>query len=416
MPSFRDLLASAIEACRASLRAQEGDTAVDNPCGELRLFAHQNGAQVSLPCTLSPMLGVAVALASSSYATGQMELVRRLFCPSATTWLCGVVLYVDGQWVSCVVDAVEFVQQKGVVTELWPLILQRAIETMSPKALYSVHSTVLLLTAGVVTPLPRRIEGVPLQPTTLMHVLGLPNTVLMCQALTREGGLVRNGIYSVRKIVCTSDGAFFVRVRNPWTQDHPWQGPYATDSRDWDDNPTHAFELAPEYVDDGCFWVHWDDFATYFGALLTVQPVDGTWTVESVTGERPDTFFSHENTFLLDIAVGENDGNGPHSSATVPVVISAGQELLADGSSYPTLHTSIFELHSRPEYFGLLRDTMHRKITTQRSESPHVDDELLLAAGCYSIVPQLVGREPGTRYTLRVCTPPNVTVNLTQLK
>ena len=80
-------------------------------------------------------------------------------------------------------------------------------------------------------------------------------------------GLFKGHAYSVLKCSVTSDGQAFVRVRNPWGNDAEWTGPYSDRSSEWNRNPIHKRELAPEMKADGAFWMPWD----YFRYASTVR-------------------------------------------------------------------------------------------------------------------------------------------------
>ena len=82
-------------------------------------------------------------------------------------------------------------------------------------------------------------------------------------------GLVTGHAYSILKMHQAASGSKFVRVRNPWGQ-HEWCGRFSDKSADW--TPALRAELGFVDEEDGTFFMLWEDFIKYFGAVELCDP------------------------------------------------------------------------------------------------------------------------------------------------
>jgi len=75
----------------------------------------------------------------------------------------------------------------------------------------------------------------------------------------RTDGLVERHVYSVLHVT-EVEGIKLVCLRNPWGDDHEWNGDWSDKSNMWDRYPNVKARLRPRFEDDGCFWMSWQDF------------------------------------------------------------------------------------------------------------------------------------------------------------
>ncbi|KAM6225988.1 calpain-3-like [Porphyrio hochstetteri] len=142
-------------------------------------------------------------------------------------------------------------------------------------------------------------------------------TIVPMQYETRMScGLVKGHAYSVTAVEETTfkgEKIRLVRLRNPWGQVE-WNGPWSDKSEEWNFiNETEKIRLQHKIVEDGEFWISFEDFMRHFTKLeicnLTPDTLEAdklqTWTVSvnegrwvrgcSAGGCRnyPDTFWTN---------------------------------------------------------------------------------------------------------------------------
>uniref|UniRef100_A0A8C8B022 Calpain-3 n=1 Tax=Otus sunia TaxID=257818 RepID=A0A8C8B022_9STRI len=142
-------------------------------------------------------------------------------------------------------------------------------------------------------------------------------TIMPMQYETRMScGLVKGHAYSVTAVEETTfkgEKIRLVRLRNPWGQVE-WNGPWSDKSEEWNFiNETEKIRLQHKIVEDGEFWISFEDFMRHFTKLeicnLTPDTLEAdklqTWTVSvnegrwvrgcSAGGCRnyPDTFWTN---------------------------------------------------------------------------------------------------------------------------
>uniref|UniRef100_A0A8C8AYE1 Calpain-3 n=1 Tax=Otus sunia TaxID=257818 RepID=A0A8C8AYE1_9STRI len=143
------------------------------------------------------------------------------------------------------------------------------------------------------------------------------DTIMPMQYETRMScGLVKGHAYSVTAVEETTfkgEKIRLVRLRNPWGQVE-WNGPWSDKSEEWNFiNETEKIRLQHKIVEDGEFWISFEDFMRHFTKLeicnLTPDTLEAdklqTWTVSvnegrwvrgcSAGGCRnyPDTFWTN---------------------------------------------------------------------------------------------------------------------------
>uniref|UniRef100_A0A7S1F134 Calpain catalytic domain-containing protein n=1 Tax=Noctiluca scintillans TaxID=2966 RepID=A0A7S1F134_NOCSC len=82
----------------------------------------------------------------------------------------------------------------------------------------------------------------------------------------REDGLVEGHAYSVHHAM-EVDGHRLVCLRNPWGDAIMWNGPWSDHDRKWREFPGVANKIRPRFVQDGMFWMAWDDFERLFTGI-----------------------------------------------------------------------------------------------------------------------------------------------------
>ena len=94
-------------------------------------------------------------------------------------------------------------------------------------------------------------------------------------AMLKEIGLVGQHSYGLIKVdvVADADGqnVNIVKLRNPWGS-FEWSGDWSDKSDKWTDEAKQQVNL--EDVDDGTFWMAFDDFRKYFSRIQICQYVD----------------------------------------------------------------------------------------------------------------------------------------------
>lgn len=71
-----------------------------------------------------------------------------------------------------------------------------------------------------------------------------------------------------------------LKVRNPWGHGE-WQGDWGDDSKLWKSNPKVAAELDFRRVDDGTFWISWNDFCRAFSRLEVCRSACCLWCIKN---------------------------------------------------------------------------------------------------------------------------------------
>eukprot|EP00299_Pterocystis_sp_00344_P015308 c7639_g1_i1.p1 GENE.c7639_g1_i1~~c7639_g1_i1.p1 ORF type:complete len:681 (+),score=116.72 c7639_g1_i1:33-2045(+) len=79
-------------------------------------------------------------------------------------------------------------------------------------------------------------------------------------------GLIQGHAYGVTGMARLHSGQKLIRLRNPWGRQE-WTGDWSDNSPCWDTVSVEDRAEFLEQVDDGQFWMSWNDFATHFTSL-----------------------------------------------------------------------------------------------------------------------------------------------------
>ena len=82
-------------------------------------------------------------------------------------------------------------------------------------------------------------------------------SVLEARELAKIPGLSITAILGKTKLI---------RLRNPWGS-FEWKGAWGDGSPEWQSHPAIRRALKPEDVDDGTFWMPWEDFSRIFTSV-----------------------------------------------------------------------------------------------------------------------------------------------------
>ena len=81
----------------------------------------------------------------------------------------------------------------------------------------------------------------------------------------RADGLIERHAYSLIQVYNDEENNIkLVQLRNPWGDDHEWNGDWCDASHKWADFPSVSQALNPDHSSDGLFWMAWDDFMAIF--------------------------------------------------------------------------------------------------------------------------------------------------------
>nr|CAD2198470.1 unnamed protein product [Meloidogyne enterolobii] len=105
-------------------------------------------------------------------------------------------------------------------------------------------------------------------------------------------GLVKGHAYSITgmRIVSTTYGNVpLLRIRNPWGNEQEWNGPWADNSKEWNQLPADLKkDMGLNFAHDGEFWMSFDDFIRNFEKLeiCNLGP-DVMEEIYEMTGVKP---------------------------------------------------------------------------------------------------------------------------------
>ena len=89
---------------------------------------------------------------------------------------------------------------------------------------------------------------------------------------TTAQGLVAGHAYSILDALSFADDKQpggrlkLIQLRNPWGR-YEWTGAWSDDSPEWDKNPKVKRIVRPAKLDDGSFWMTWEDFSRIFQSI-----------------------------------------------------------------------------------------------------------------------------------------------------
>lgn len=79
----------------------------------------------------------------------------------------------------------------------------------------------------------------------------------------REDGLIERHAYTMIQVY-HNENIRLVQLRNPWGNNHEWNGDWSDTSSKWKEHPDIALKLEWNNDPDGLFWIDWNHFVNIF--------------------------------------------------------------------------------------------------------------------------------------------------------
>jgi len=286
------------------------------------------------------------AIANTATAKEDLVVNDLIVEDYADVGLYGVKFFVNGKWITVVVDdripcipwGSQWMpifaglkdhsgQEKGV-KELWPMIFEKAWSKLHMS--YEVTAggdtadATNYLTGGLVTKLEIAIGNLQdatsgnsnscweklfaiMNPEDMTHLA-------FCSCNTRfdvdpdllsNTGLISGHAYSILAMKRSEiNDVRFIQIRNPWGCTE-WNGDWSDKSSKWTEEL--KVEIGHEDEEDGAFWMSWEDFTTWFG---DVQITDPTGLALATEGDLAQIDVYHSALVSLKTA------GGPKKSST----------------------------------------------------------------------------------------------------
>jgi len=240
----------------------------------------------------------------------------------------GVKFFVNGQWLTIVVDdripcipwgsqwipifagLKDHSAQEKNVKELWPMIFEKAWAKLHMS--YEVTAggdtsdATNYLTGGLVTKMEIPIGSLTdatsgnanscwerlyniMNPSEYVRPDGTKSEahLAFCSCNTRydvdpellaNTGLISGHAYSILQMKKSEiNGLRYIQVRNPWGCTE-WNGDWSDKSPKWTEDLKR--EIGHEDEDDGTFWMSWEDFTTWFGDVQITDPTGAALATE----------------------------------------------------------------------------------------------------------------------------------------
>merc|ERR1719198_1352409 len=99
----------------------------------------------------------------------------------------------------------------------------------------------------------------------VLHKYYRLGSVLSASLSSGVDGLVKDHAYSILRVEQV-DGFQLIELRNPWGRGE-WQGNWSATSNLWENHPEAKRAVGFEPIDNGAFWMDWDDFARNWGQV-----------------------------------------------------------------------------------------------------------------------------------------------------
>eukprot|EP01012_Entosiphon_sulcatum_P031996 TRINITY_DN4072_c0_g1_i1.p1 TRINITY_DN4072_c0_g1~~TRINITY_DN4072_c0_g1_i1.p1 ORF type:complete len:584 (+),score=110.85 TRINITY_DN4072_c0_g1_i1:39-1754(+) len=332
------------------------------------------------------VLGALMTLAA------QPEVFKRMFVRwDIAKSVFGFVFYIDGEWVPIVIDGRLPVntQDGGTVSsscrdakEIWVPLLEKAY-AKARGAWENVnggneHEALADFTGGIEFLIdlwqagPAGGADAPrlLQKVRDMLTSGL---YLVCGSLGAAGtdkekvgdtGLVPGHAYAILSVAQLSTGENVVQVRNPWGSGE-WTGKFS--DRDHSRLGQLQRELAHRPGDDGCFWMQWEDFITYYQYLSVVRIFPPGHRMERLTSQSTeDTSSSWEDALCCEGWVAVRPNGVPELFFAVSEYTVTNTSAAQEETEYTMKGLVIFELDEKQSIEEMEEDTLLRLLRDNR--------------------------------------------------
>ncbi|KAM6225851.1 calpain-3-like [Porphyrio hochstetteri] len=254
-------------------------------------------------------------------------------------------------------------------------------------------------------------------------------TIVPMQYETRMScGLVKGHAYSVTAVEETTfkgEKIRLVRLRNPWGQVE-WNGPWSDKSEEWNFiNETEKIHLQHKIVEDGEFWISFEDFMRHFTKLeicnLTPDTLEAdklqTWTVSvnegrwvrgcSAGGCRnyPDTFWTNPQ-YRLKLLEEDDDPEDEEviCSFLVALMQKNRRKERKLGANLYTIGFAIYEMHGTKHH--LQKDFFLYTASKARSKTyinmREISERFRLPPSEYVVIPPTYEPHQEGEFILRV--------------
>ena len=75
-------------------------------------------------------------------------------------------------------------------------------------------------------------------------------------------------------------------IRNPWgVGQGEWNGAFMDEGEEWDDHPKLKDELKYQFLNDGNFWMPFDDWAANYNRVYVCKIFPASWSQFSINGK-----------------------------------------------------------------------------------------------------------------------------------
>lgn len=230
-------------------------------------------------------------------------------------------------------------------------------------------------------------------------------------------GIVEGHAYSVTKAHVLNAGSKkevkVVRIKNPWSNETEWNGPFADKSSEWNFvSEKVKNELKVQFCDDGEFWMTMTDFLEHFDSIeichvspnsLKAGDEDKKWNLSLHEG-----IWTSKINYIPQIVVKLVDPDEYDDDDHCSIVISLMQKNCRDlRSSNDSIRFECYQLSSEDAKLALLPNNffLSRKPVGSHKMEPYreICARFRLMPGYYVIVPQTLGNKTG-EFMMRIFT------------
>ncbi|XP_060857288.1 calpain-B-like [Metopolophium dirhodum] len=358
-----------------------------------------------------------------------------------------------GKWVDVVVDdrlptnrgKLLFVQS-STKNEFWSALLE--------KAYAKIHGSYEALDGGFLDVAMRDFTGgisekygldrVPANLFTIM-LNSFQRQSLMCAGISRQKlpdpekkGLLKGHAYSITRITYiplpTSNNIIpLIRLRNPWGNESEWNGRWSDKSEEWLNIPQQLKQsIGLIKVDDGEFWMPFEDFVKYFSKLnichlapglldrethgtdgekkRDLSILEGAW-VRGATGGGYNTFqetFPSNPQYCITLVDPDDNGNKNMCSVIIALMLKDTRcqkkqkdKSLSFGFYVYNLNTSKSVPKPLDTHFFENNDPLD-KVHCSEFKPREVCKRLIVPPGKYCIIPYTSNQNEQGAFLLRV--------------